>query len=54
MQTTYKLISGITKYYYHAMRSVERIIALSYCHDVRPSVHLPVWDGCALWSYGAS
>jgi len=24
-----------------------------YCHDVLPSVCLSVWDGRALWSYGA-
>jgi len=37
-----------------AMRSRKRIVSSSrYCHDVRPSVCLSLWDERALQSYGA-
>jgi len=41
-------------HFYRSMPSLERIVAvLPWCSSVRLSVCLSVWDGHALWSYGA-
>ena len=56
-------VNVISNYRYRTFKSTHTVElthfwrAMRYCHDVRrfvcPSISLSVWDGHALWSYGA-